>query len=337
MNLFIVESPFQLLSAIEANNYFKETSILIVKYNMEEKNNTQLSSIINKFSNFGKVIEIKATKTNYDANLKLFFLLVKLKKENIFYNKIFIGEYRSYHMRKFFDILNPDECFVLDDGNIIFSVIKYIINKKDEYYFDGIKGKIKKSIYSMQVFYLGLAKYKIRRDISIFTCFNINSELNTKIIKHNFNHIKSIGSAHSSKDIVYFYGANLEELGINKEVEIKYLMYVVKYYNNIDYKIMYVSHRKETKEKLLYIENRLAIPIIKNIYPAEIQLILDDVVPRHISSFVSSVLITLPILYNFDSVISFSFKIDNIIEKYKEELSVVKEEYKKTIKVVEID
>ena len=38
MNLFIVESPFQFLSSIKANNYFKnEENILIIEFSDRKK------------------------------------------------------------------------------------------------------------------------------------------------------------------------------------------------------------------------------------------------------------------------------------------------------------
>ena len=337
MNLFIVESPFQLVSAIEANAYFEDNSTLIIKYNTEKENDAQLKRIINEFSNFQNIIEVVSTKSNNDANIKLFFLLKSLQRENKIYHRVFIGEYRSFHMRKFFDVLNPQECYLLDDGNITISMVKYISKQKDQYYFGGIRGKIKELLYGMEALYLGLTKYKIRRDISVFTCFNIVDNNGVKVIKHNFEYFKSSSDSNFVHDVVYFYGSNLKELGITYALEVHYLQYVIDYYNDINLELVYIPHRRDARDKLEMIKNRLNVKIKKNTYPAEIELILDKIQPRHICSFVSSVLITLPSIYDFESVISFFFPLDSISsEKYRTELIDIKEEYKKNIKIVEI-
>jgi hypothetical protein len=68
-NLYIVESPLQLLSAVEANEYFTGSSMLILKYNTNKKTNIQLKNIIEKFSNFNNLLEIYPSISNFDTNI----------------------------------------------------------------------------------------------------------------------------------------------------------------------------------------------------------------------------------------------------------------------------
>ena len=335
-NLFIVESPFQLLSAIEANAYFMSTSTLIIKYNGNKINELQLKNIIDKYSNFDEVIEVFPIVSNFDANIKLFMILNKMIEDNVFFEKIFIGDYRSYHMRKFFDALNPVECYLLDDGNIIIDIVKYIELKEDQYYFNGLKGTLKKFIYHIQLLLFGLDQYTIRSDISLFTCFELQFNANIKYTKNNFDYIRSLTKSKTIKDVVYFYGSNLKILNITNDLEMQYLKYVSDYYRKQNLDIIYIPHRNETEEKILTIVKQLAIKIKKNDFPAEIQLVLDTEVPRHIASFVSSVLVSLPVIHSFDSVVSFQFPVDCVPEKNKTELIAVMKDYEKHMTVVKI-
>lgn len=336
MNLFIIESPFQLLSAFEANYFFNEESLLVIKYNGNVNNDEQLRKLKNRMSNFKNLIEIRPIFCNFDSNIQLLKLLKKFINKEKRYSKIFIGDYRSFHMRKFFDSLQSNECYLLDDGNATLDIFRYVDLKKDKYYFSGIKGNIKKWVYRFELLLFKLNKYPICRKVSFFTCFDIASENNFKLIKHNFEYIKTIEKAKKGKNMVYFYGSNLELLDINNELELEYLKYIVDYYQKRNIDMVYIPHRNESQAKISNIKNKLSINIKINEYPAEIQLALDEDIPNHISSFVSSVLLTLPSIYYFDSVVSFMFPLEFVKSKYRQEINTVKEEYKKHMQVVEL-
>jgi hypothetical protein len=327
MNLFIVESPFQLISAIEANFYFKDKSIFIIKYNKNKKNIQQIKQLI-KFFKLKNFIEIEPIFSNFEADIRLLILLKKLK--NYSFNKIFIGEYRSFHMRKFFDFFANADKYCLDDGNVSFEIAKLIQNRQDQYYYNSFKGKLKKIIYSVQsaIFNLNLP---IRRDIKLFTCFDIPCKI--EYIKHNFeflkkNYLKDI----NYKNIVYFYGSNLSELNVPINKEINFLKYILNYYKHKNLEIFYIPHRNENKEKIKLIK-KIGFQIKTNTYPAEIQILIDKIAPLHIASFTSSVLLTLPILYNFKSVTSFKIDLNLITSKYKNEIKTVYTHYSNKVNI----
>lgn len=335
-NLYIVESPFQLISAIEANEYFKKESLLLIKYNGNKVNEKQFELLI-KNTNFSEIIKIKSNLYNFGANLKLFYYLKRLFLDNIKFEKIFIGEYRSFHMRKFFDILKPKGCYVLDDGNVSIEIGINIDKMQDLYYFNGVKGYIKKTIYNLELLFFGLNSFSINRNINIYTCFSMELT-NIKPIKHSFEYIKSINKSKQSSNLVYFYGANLEEIGLSILKEINYLKQVIDYYITINpaYKIIYIPHRKEKTKKLSRINNELKLEIKYNDYPAEVQSVYDNNIPAHIASFYSTVLITLPLINKYDSCTSFSFSTTEVFAKYKQEIQTTINEYENKMKVVHL-
>jgi hypothetical protein len=335
-NLFIVESPFQLLSAIEANNHFKGNNLFIIKYNGEAKNKIQLNKII-KFFNIDNILYIHPKISNFDSNIQLLMLLKKNYFSKKKFKRIFIGEYRSFHMRIFFDYFKDSESFCLDDGNISIEINNYIKNKQDQYYFSGFKGILKRIIYNLQLFMLSLNKLKVKRNINMFTSFNVDLSYNNRNIKHNFDYIKSFNKTDKELDLVYFYGSNLKILGVTVEEEIIYLSKIKEFYNSQNLDIVYLPHRRESSDKINLIKNKLDFKIKNNNLPAEIQMIIDLSKPKHIASIFSSVLMTLPILNNFESVICFAFPLENLDKKYFDEMNSVKKEYKKYIEMVELN
>lgn len=336
MNLFIVESPFQLISAIEADKYFKdENNLFIIKYNKKQSNVIQLKKI-KKLFNLDNVIEINPLFSNFDSNIQLFLLLKKFAKEKVVFNKIFIGEYRSFHMRKFFDYFPKAESYCLDDGNITYQIFQLIKEKKDEYYFsNGFKGLLKKIIYKLESIVFGLNGLKIKREIKLFTCFDISAE--EKHIIHDFSNIKKEYKMLDSKNVVYFYGAYLEVIGISKEKQIEFLEQAVGVFKKLDLEIIYLPHRLESEDKLNLIKNKLNLKIIKNEFPAEIQLLVDGFIPKYIASFASSVLVSLPKIFpEIKNVYSFFPNSSLIPNGYLQEWQEMKKSYKKNIKVIEL-
>ena len=336
MNLFIVESPFQLISAIEASKYFNnEKSLFVIKYNKKQSNIIQLKKI-KKLFNLDNVIEINPLLSNFDSNIQLFLLLKKFAKEKKVFNKIFIGEYRSFHMRKFFDYFSKAESYCLDDGNITYQIFQLIKEKKDEYYFsNGFKGLIKKIVYKIQLILFGLNNLEIKRDIKLFTCFDIPKE--DKHIIHNFSNIKKEYEVTESKNIVYFYGAYLEIVEISKEKQVEFLKQVIDFFKKLDLEIVYLPHRLESEDKLNLIKNKLNLKIIKNEFPAEIQLLVDGFIPKYIASLGSSILVTLPKIFpEIKNVYAFFPDSSLIPDAYLSDWEEMKLNYKNSMKVIDL-
>jgi hypothetical protein len=336
INLFLIESPFQLISAIEASKYFKEeNSLFIIKYNKKQTNVNQLKKI-KKLFNLDNVIEIKSLFSNFDSNIQLFLLLKKFAKEKKIFDKIFIGEYRSFHMRKFFDYFTETKSFCLDDGAITYQIFNYIKDGRDEYYFDnGFKGLLKKVLYKFESILFGLDKLKIKRDIKLFTCFDIPKE--DKHILHDFSNIKKEYEVSESKKIVYFYGAYLEIVGISKDKQVQFLEQVVDFFKKSDLEIIYLPHRLDSKDKLNLIKNKLNLKIIKNEFPAEIQLLVDGFIPEYIASFGSSILVTLPKIFpEIKNVYAFFPNSSLIPDMYLSDWEEMKLNYKNNMKVIDL-
>lgn len=343
MNLFIVESPFQLLSAVEANNYYSnEENVLIIKYAPEKsnsKNNEQLR-LLKSLINWSKIIEIENSSSFIVANLKLVFQIKEIQKKFTYIDKIFIGEYRSWFMRQYFNILDPISCFALDDGNMTVELQKSYIPTGKYYEIKTWKSFVKRFFYKLILLFFKSKQVKNRLDINLFTCFDLNpySKKQT-LIKHSFEYLKKQNkSKEVLKNVVYFFGGNLSESGvISEENEIQELIEVQKYYVERNIRLVYLPHRRESSKKLDYIANELNIELRYSTYPAEIEFITMDALPQYLASFMSTALYTVSNIVDFDDVIAFELPFEKINNLYQKDITSAYDDYKKTIKVINLN
>lgn len=344
MNLFIVESPFQLLSAIEANKYFEnEENVLIIKYSSyrTHKQNNEQMSLLKSYITWNRIYEIKPSFSTKQSNLKLLYFIKKIKKRYTSINRIFIGEYRSWVEREYLNILNPKQCFILDDGNMTIELQKSFIPTAEYYYFGSslmkkFIDKLQHKIFTFLLFGLN----KIRKDINIFTCFNLESYSDKQIIiKHSFEYLKEKSEEKEIlENTVYFFGANLSELDlISEQEEMKILKKISYYFNDKNIKLIYLPHRRELPKKLEFIKNNLGIELRYSKYPAEIEFILMNEKPQYLASIVSTALHTVSKIVSFDEIIAFKLPLDKINKMYLEDIVTTYEEYKKIMKVINLN
>ena len=343
-NLFVVESPFQLLSAIEAKEHFaSEPSFLILKYASERthaNSNAQLRALKDN-SQWDTIIEIKPIVSTRESNIHLLLLLRNIKKQKYHFKRIFIGEYRQWSHRLFFDILNPQECFILDDGSIILELqSKYL--PTGEYYTlsKGYKRIVEVLLQKIISGLFGLHTRNSRRDIHLFTCFDLVPHSDwQQVIKHSFSYFKILGE---KKDIldstIYFFGGNFSDLGLLKQdVEFELLKKVFDYYKIQNKKLVYLPHRRESQSKVEQIRNHIGIEILYFSKPAEIEFILMDHLPSGVASFCSTALYTVSRIYKFQSVEAFYIPMDQVPSEFKQDIISVYNEYKKIMTVIDLN
>lgn len=344
MNLFIVESPFQLLSAIEANKYFEnEENVLIIKYSPEKfaKNSNEQLILLKNYTNWENIYEIGNSSSYFILNLKLLLFIKNIQRDFSKIDKIFIGEYRSWYMRQYFNILNPRKCFSLDDGNITIELAKSYISTGKEYKFPKtFKSIIKNIINNFLLLLLFYRVPKNRININLFTCFDVSQFLQKdRFIEHSFEYLKEKNKMKDClQDTVYFFGANLSELDlISEQEEMKILKKISYYFNDKNIKLIYLPHRRELPKKLEFIKNNLGIELRYSKYPAEIEFILMNEKPQYLASIVSTALHTVSKIVSFDEIIAFKLPLDKINKMYLEDIVTTYEEYKKTMKVINLN
>lgn len=333
-NLFIVESPFQLLGAIEAQNYFQGMdSVLILKLTPEKRNNKQMKELL-RFANWGKVFVAHSFFFVTTAELFIIPIILYYRMTNRTFSRIFVGEPRSKFMNIVIANVQNDESYFLDDGNLTFWIndmlnkqfsVKNILAKSGD-------AKLKGLLYRF---------FGLRTDFNFvphwFTCFDIESKTEQKIVQHNFEYIKSKLDLNSKTEDVYFIGGNFSELGIiNHDDELNLLSTIFNtYYSNKP--ISYCAHRRESKQKLSKIEaisERIKIRSFN--YPLELALILQGIKIDNFSSFQSTALLTLNKIFSPENIVMFRIPDELVSGQFKAEISSTYFSYAKYINKIDL-
>jgi len=344
INIYLVESPFQLLSAIEAKEYFKSfDSLLIIKNVLDNKSNELMEKLIS-FTTWDKIIKINYTIATI-VDFHFLYNICKLKKKKQKIEYIFVGFPRTRGFQWFCEKLNSRKCFILDDGTHTIELQKnfflygnYLQGK------DRLDKKIDKNLvrHSKNLLKIFIIKYffglKNTRNIkyNLFTCYNLEVIPGQQIVQHSFEYIKSkISSFTFYKDTVYFYGTPLSETGILQlNVEINLLKKIIYFYKKKKKRLLYIPHRIDSIMKVRLIEKE-GIEVKKFSFIAEIEPIMSQTLSSEIASFFSTVLYTLPKIYPYDNVTSFMLQEDMIIrDDRKKAIKEIYKEYEKYMNVI---
>lgn len=296
-SLFFVQSPIQLLNAIEAKHFFNiKKCHLIIRKNGVQKNDKQLLKVLQYDDTFDKIsfINIK-NKFQYYKFLILFIELSKYKFE-----KVFVGDFYS---------------------KVVIFFIKFIQSKKIYLLDDGLQS---------------VAIHKNCKTYNMFSYFNLsNNSLKRKVYKNNFNFLRSYSCIENRNtlDKVYFIGAPLVEKNILSISDFIVLMkQIVAYYNKLNIEIVYLPHRAENVEKLASLGIN---SIIQPEVPIEFYLIESVLLPSKIASFYSAALYSLKVLFrNKIEITSFYIPNECVDEVFRETLKDCYSFYETEFKVI---
>ncbi|UTJ07339.1 alpha-2,8-polysialyltransferase family protein [Arcobacter roscoffensis] len=304
LNLFIVESPLQLLSAYEAINYFgiKKYKILIRLSNSKENDNQILKLL--------KCLKVKDMSYVFSLNAKnktlLDYLKITFFKMLFFYlnkrvKKLFLGNFESGFMKILMKNINKKKIILLDDGA--------------------------KSIVIQ-------SKFNNMNNFDFFTFFDLDPLEGQQIYSNSFSMLKNKIKNKEKANFVLFLGTKLSELDIvSEEYYIRCIKEIAIYY--IKTKIIYIPHREENKNKLKLLEKNISNLKIKKIdYPVELFGLNESFIPQVVASFYSTALFTMNKIYCCNSN---AFKFDYEKSIYKESIDKVYHDYANKIKVLELN
>lgn len=307
-SLIIVESPLQLINALEALDYFNISKYkIVIRISGFPLNDKQLRSIIIKLElptdkiQFIKVFA-NSNKMTLVNLLRYLFIPVYLFCVSLLYKKVFLGNFES-SLFKLIIFFSKKRIILLDDGS------KTLLIQKQ------FSDSFKIDLYS--IFKFKSQKYENRY-------INKFKKLRALIRERNYNF----------SDRVYFLGAKLNEVGYMSETEYIVLLGHLFERFNIE-KIVYVGHRGEDQEKLKRISETYKIEIILLDYPIELICLYESEIPRKVVSFFSTALISLSIIFE-DELEVMSFKFNYSKSKYKNNLDVIYKYYEKYMPVIQI-
>jgi hypothetical protein len=304
--LFIIESPFQLLSALEAIFYYKLTTYKILIRFSTLRNKEQLQQVI-------KVLDVDADRLiiideqQYPSFLKVIYqlkLLLSLYVARFKYGKYILGDYHARYvtlLRKI--VLKNKEIIYLDDGS---SAIRTQNMFTDKYFFD------------------------------LFTMHNLVPLKNQTIVQHEFLFLKQkiikCDVIQNNKTIILgdkFYEAGL----LTKNDSVYILDKLIQHLDGEE--IIYMAHRGESEKKLNEIMNKYKIKIVRNNYPIELYGLYHMELPKKIVSFFSTALFSMQKIYPNIEVVA--YRIDtSMFTNHVEAYNNAYDAYEEFMKVINL-
>lgn len=345
-NVFIVKSPLQLLNAMEARCHFEldfHSCVLIIMG--DKKSFPQMLNLVKENDAWGMVflldnipVFVRSKFLNYcngSSSIKTslfkfqkssFFSVLKLNKLAYFLKEagyLFVGDNHNPLMRHFINRLKHRKTVLLDDG--VGAVYMASIRKKRHHTTPDIK--LNKKIKLMAKRFFQRLNDRQVDEVSFFSAYNLDLSEKDELVHNDYRCLNNKKKSLDRINDVYFLGTPFSEVGVMSEGDyLRQLNMVREKYNNQVFK--YISHRRESPDKLKKIENEMGIEVIAFNYPIEYQLAMIGPVPKILTSFVTSALENLRIIMRDDLKIiayrlidgSYSIKdrIDSIYDSYEE-------------------
>jgi hypothetical protein len=314
MNVFLIETPLQLLNAIEAKHHFKfKKNILVIlgsNYfginafsNIADKDSWYKILYMpfhNKFStyDFGKrrPQNLHEKVIEYYCTLQQFLKRYrpdKLIKSIGCAENIVLGNYLQGHkdyMRHFANTIKHKKIYIIDDGTDTIKInrertdeISNVDNEhdKDVSWLKNVKRRFRDKFIDWNA--------RPATGITFFSCYDLCMNSNDKFEKNEYEYLRKIGKRSVKTDEVIFLGQCLVEDGyISKENYRLYLLKAKEYFNSE--KFIYVPHPRESFQGIEYLEKTVGIEkrIISS--PIEYEIALSGKRPKCLSSFFCSAL-----------------------------------------------
>jgi len=323
-NLYLVSTPGQMLSAIEAQNYFKtKNNVLVILFFVvrDGKNINQMFKLSELFP-FDKLI----TYQNKSAKFYISFIpfLKLLKKMEVDY--LFFG-FNTILYRRMVANITYKNLYYLDDGVHSITTHEDTYNKKNtntrkEY----IPFPRTINLQKMKIIYgcHGLKVDTYLNDLNFFTVYSLKQYQNEQIIKHTFSYISSLLIKNNQvNNIVYILGQPLVRIGVEQEIYNKYLKNIFEYYS--DYRILFTPHRLEIvhEEIKTYISKQENIELFVPDEPIEFYFLNNSIYPLEVASFITSALFNIRKLFPKTKTRAFEIDLTKLDIHHQQGISLI--------------
>jgi len=331
INIFIVTTPSQMFSAIEAQAYFKTKNNLLIVPLFVIRDGKRVNQIFELTKYFPYDALITYQNSNVDVNLSFIPFLKKLKTFNV--NSLFIG-YNTILYRRMVANIDSKEYWFIDDGTLTFTIHEEQFNKKHGLnkkrnksdYLIFFKDKLKdKLIYS----FYGLKEDTPIKHLNFFTMFNLKPYGNEQIIQHNFNQLKHLFLEESIKDNhIYILGQPWCEISEMKPSEYKsFLKKIILHYP--DKSIRYIPHFLESEKNGIevYLSSFANVEYYIIEQPVELFFLYNHVIPNKVIGFVTTALFTLKKLFPKAKVLAYNFDTSMLSKFHQNNIKVIRKYY----------
>jgi hypothetical protein len=314
-----VESPLQLLAAIEYIHRFGNNSVLlIIRKNGNVRNDEMLDELRRRYNLAEPVI----LSINKDGNyLKLFFITIRLffwRMIKVSPQEIVVGDLRSLWIQILLFRFSDSKVTLIDDGNVILEFVEKDLLGNLKYNFN-IRSRIliKKRIQQLK-----------KDEILFFTIFHSVITDRPKLCIENklsfFRDKRLVTEGFKVTKQIFFIGSPLSEEGIiSLQDELKLIEKCRAHF--AEFEFFYVLHRRECRKKVLKLLPEREI--VKFDLPLELQFLTQSKNPEVVCSIYSTALLSLSILFEDIKCYSFLPEDNQVYEKFRDDFQVQKKYY----------
>lgn len=304
LNVFYVESPNQLINALEVMDLEGQCGKLIIRLNGSAINDNQMLETLSFYQENNCFLSDSDT-----LIIKSFFSFIMSSLRFLLFRKVtfYVGSFKSKFLA-LYRLINID-MRLMDDG-------------------------VATLLYHCR------ARKMLAGEGSRLNLFNLNTSLNLdklskihEISNHDFSYLKGMIDKCEHGEQVWFYGGKYVESEIfSRDVYVDILQRVRDYF--ADNEIIYIAHRGENEDNLKkYKEMGFIVRVPK--WPSEIDLIKVPYKPKAVAGIYSASLYTAKIIFPHMDVIAFASKeLHQKCEVSIDEVNYVYDYYSKYMKVV---
>lgn len=315
VNVFLIETPLQLLNAIEAKNYFKLFNNHLLVRLGEGPQETLKSLVLERdwdgvhyitfynktmkfeFGLLGQRISKRIQGYCYDYQQylnrkKLDSIAISLgRAKNIFLGN-YIGNRKLYdviYMRHFANTLKHDKLYILDDGTDIMQVNEERKNvrlrnespKGSDSFFSRLKEMYRKNFIDWN--------HSDADSVTFFSAYDMNVGSNDYLIRNEYKYLRKIAAKVNPSDEIFFLGQWLiGDRYMREEYYLDYLRKVKEYFAGE--KLVYIPHPRESFNIINKIKESLGLEIKQFNVPIEYEISIRGNIPKVLASFFSSAL-----------------------------------------------
>lgn len=314
-SIFFIRTSLEMLGAIEARKQFGVTNTLLI-IKSDKRQDSTINFLIEKSGDWNNIIRTKK-KTSYGISwLKL---VKKLKREK--YKYLFT---RAFPIASYFvNNLTYEKLYILDDGAATIAIAKDYKNTGNlTKRFSLFKGKNKVGFkYDLVQKIYASNKIKIEEnvtDVNFFTFYDLPNYEKDEYVQNNFTWLHSLknDSKKESNNKIYLIGTAVVDSKILLfEDYFTTLKRISEFYKGKE--IVYVPHKREVSKELKILEKELSFKIRRNKFNIELDFLLNNEYPAHITGTISTALITLKGIYKESVIDFFNFDDTKITEDKK--------------------
>jgi hypothetical protein len=323
-NVYIVETPLQLLNAIEARHFFNfKNNQLIIRVGGTGFPQMMLKSMVDDnhwdrvtyFSFNNKDIQFKSNLLGGKCSNLINGYMYDYQKStnrrminNISFSvgkidNIFLGNYlfgKQLYMRHFANTSEHKKTYLLDDGTDVLLINNYRARKTSESESDlniskqsGLKWILRNILFDWD---------NTEADsVIFFSAYDIDVGNNDKLIRNEYKYIRSNIEKGTTNDCVYFLGqCMVQDNCMKEEVYFEYLKKVCMYFH--DKTIYYIPHPRESENIIRRISESIGMKVRKFDVPIEYAMSIKGNTPGILASFFCSALQNCKIIYG-DSIV----------------------------------